>query len=79
MDVAKNASYNIDWVHKKEGPEVPSQHTMVLAVKESSALIYGQLVIEKEPITSVMLNHLVSRYFRIHHPSLYHARQWIYV
>ena len=72
--VVKNASYSIDWVHKIEGLEVPSQHTMVLAVKESSTRIYGQPFIKKEPITSVMLNDLVSRYFRIHHPSLYHAR-----
>ena len=70
----KNASYSIDWAHKIAGLEVPSQHPMVLAVKESSARIYGQPVIKKEPITPVMLNDLVSRYFRIHHPSLYHAR-----
>ena len=70
----KNASYSIDWAHKIAGLEVLSQHPMVLAVKESSARIYGQLVIKKEPITPVMLNDLVSRYFRIHHPSLYHAR-----
>ena len=38
----KNASYSIDWAHKIAGLEVPSQHPMVLAVKESSARIYGQ-------------------------------------
>ena len=70
----KNASYSIDWAHKIAGLEVPSQHPMVLAVKESSARMYGQPVIKKEPITPVMLNDLVSRYFRIHHSSLYHAR-----
>ena len=70
----KNASYSIDWAHKIASSEVPSQHPMVLAVKESSARIYGQPVIKKEPITPVILNDLVSRYFRIHHPSLYHAR-----
>ena len=70
----KNASYSIDWAHKIAGLEVPSKHPMVLAVKESSARIYGQPVIKKEPITPVMLNDLVSRYFCIHHPSLYHAR-----
>ena len=32
----KNASYSIDWAHKIAGLEVPSQHPMVLAVKESS-------------------------------------------
>ena len=66
----KNAPYSIDWTHKIAGLEVPSQHPIVLAVKESSARIYGQPVIKKEPITPVMLNDLVSRYFRIHHPSL---------
>ena len=70
----KNASYDIDWAHKIAGLEVPSQHPMVLAVKESSARIYGQPVIKKEPITPVMLSDLVSQNFRIHHPSLYHAR-----
>ena len=72
--VVKKAPYSTDWAHKIAGLEVPSQHPMVLAVKESCARIYGHPVIKKEPITPVMLNDLVSRYFRIHHPSLYHAR-----
>ena len=67
-------SYSTDWAHKTAGLEVQSQHPMVLAVKESSARIYGQPVIKKEPITPVTLNDLVSPYFCIHHPSLYRAR-----
>ena len=70
----KNASYSIDWAYKIAGLEVPSQHPMVLAVKEFRARIYGQHVFKKEPITPVVLNDLVYRYFCIHHPSLYHAR-----
>ena len=56
----KDASYSIDCGHKIAGLEVPSQHPMVLAVKESCARIYGQPVIKKEQITPVMLNDLVS-------------------
>ena len=49
----KDASYSTDCAHKIAGLEVPSQHPMVLAVKESCARIYGQPVIKKEQITPV--------------------------
>ena len=38
--VVQNASYSIDCAHKIAGLEVPSQHPVVLAVKESSARTY---------------------------------------
>ena len=67
--VVRNSLYSIDWAHKIVGLDVPSVHTMVSTVKESSSWLYERPIVKKDVITSEMLSMLAYKYFD-YHPSL---------
>ena len=61
MSSINSAVYGIDWVHKKNGYSLPSEHSVVRQVTEAARRILAKPKTRKKPLTGTQVSSMLKQ------------------